>query len=136
MENLREIQENEIIALKAIYCNDFEDLRSDKKSNQIVGAKEKKSFLPGDNNVPLVRVTLFPQNSQSQHERNLYVQIDLRVKFTPNYPNELPKINLENEKGKLIFQKEIGPKDAFYFTRVLDSLGKTESGFSGRVTFT
>jgi len=111
MENLRERQENEIIALKSIFWNDFEDLRNEKKPQVVKEAKRANQNGQPNNlgtctnaaatNVPLVRITLFPQNSQSQTDRHLYVQIDLKVKFTPNYPNELPKMNLENEKGNL-----------------------------------
>jgi hypothetical protein len=110
MENLRERQENEIIALKSIFWNDFEDLRNEKKTQVVKEAKRGNQNIPMNSNleactnfvlqnVPLVRITLFPQNSQSQDDRHFYVQIDLKVKFTPNYPNELPKMNLENEKG-------------------------------------
>ena len=102
MENLRERQENEIIALQSIFCNEFEDLRHEKKSQTIQSKRvnSQNSLLNNGTdaanttagNVPIVRITLFPQNSQSQDDRHLYVQIDLKVKFTPNYPNELPKI--------------------------------------------
>ena len=104
MENPRERQENEIIALKSIYCDHFEDLRySNTEKKASTAAKERKSSIANSDAPPVVRITLLPQNSQSQDHRLLYVQIDLRVKFTPNYPNELPKINLENEKGSSPF---------------------------------
>ena len=124
MENLRERQENEIIALKSIFWNDFEDLRNDKKPQVNKEAKRTNQNIQLTNNnnvetnanllnVPLVRITLFPQNSQSQDNRHLYVQIDLKVKFTPNYPNELPKMNLENEKGKCL-KKGFALKKIFF----------------------
>jgi hypothetical protein len=81
MENIRERQENEISVLKSIFWNHFTDLREEQ---QIQNAKKTTTDL----NTPIFRITLFPQNSQSQDDRQLYVQIDLKVKLTPNYPNE------------------------------------------------
>ena len=77
MDDLLERQENEIIVLKSIYSNDFVDLRPNANVNA-VGA--------GAN---LVRITLYPQKSQSQDNRGKYhVQVDLKLKITPLYPNE------------------------------------------------
>ena len=76
MEDLRERQENEVCALKSIYLNECVDVRENPK------AKRQQT----DNPVP--KITLHPQNSDSQVNRELYVQIDLKIKMTPNYPNE------------------------------------------------
>jgi hypothetical protein len=75
MEDLLERQENEINVLKSIYPNDFVDLREDVKLN----ANKTNN---------LVRITLYPQKSQSQDNREHYVQVDLRLKIRQNYPNE------------------------------------------------
>ena len=89
-----ERQENEVIVLKSIYSNYFVDLKeeqikqlSNNKNNQV---REKKSnaAVPVDN-LPLFKIILFPASSQSQDLlREPFVQISLRVKITPNYPNE------------------------------------------------
>ena len=77
MDDLLERQENEIIVLKSIYSNDFVDLRP----NAAAAASGT-----GAN---LVRITLFPKKSQSQDNREKnYVQLDLKLKITPLYPNE------------------------------------------------
>ena len=75
MDDLLERQENEINVLKSIYPNDFVDLRDDVKFN------------PNKTN-NLVKVTLYPQKSQSQDNREHFVQVDLRLKISQNYPNE------------------------------------------------
>jgi len=92
MENLRETQENEITVLKSIFCNNIVDLR-DEANKQTVNnnnkekVKQQPSTTKTDND-PIISITLFPQSSQSQHDRDIFVQIDLKIKFTPNYPNE------------------------------------------------
>ena len=83
MDDLLERQQNEIDALKSIYANDFADLRNE---NQTKLNTKTTPANHGNNN--FVRITLYPQKSQSQDNRDLYVQIDLKVKITPNYPNE------------------------------------------------
>lgn len=94
-------QENEIQVLKSIFGNNFTDLRDVKIQSQ----KEKrhhhhqKSTNNDLSNAVMFKVTLFPQTSQSQNNNEFYVQIDLKVRFTANYPNEMPKLTLENEKG-------------------------------------
>ena len=91
MENLREIQENEITVLKSIFCNNIVDLRDEANKQAVNNSKEKvkqqQSATKADND-PVICITLFPQSSQSQHDRDIYVQIDLKIKFTANYPNE------------------------------------------------
>ena len=81
-----------------------------------------------------IQLTLFPQSSHSHFNHDIYVQIDLKVAITPNYPNEyvalvfclsiksleksnairfycccccccrLPRITLVNEKGMSLDQ--------------------------------
>lgn len=98
-------QENEIQVLKSIFGNNFTDLREIIK---LQSQKEKchhhhhqqKSAANNDfSNSVMFKVTLFPQSSQSQNNNEFYVQIDLKVRFTSHYPNEIPKLTLENEKG-------------------------------------
>lgn len=86
MEDLLERQENEITVLKSIYANDFADLRKEQQQTTKVNVNKTPTVNHGNSN--LVRITLYPQKSQSQDNRDLYVQIDLKVKITPNYPNE------------------------------------------------
>ena len=98
-ENLKERQENEISVLKSIYLDDLVDLTNE---HPAPGKKAKQQSPSSDQTPPtIIRITLYPQNSESQCdiERECHVKIDLRVKLTPNYPNELPKVFLENEKG-------------------------------------
>ena len=79
MDDLLERQENEITVLKSIYANDFFDLREEPNVNKATN----------NSNSNLVRIRLYPQKSQSQdHRYDFYVQIDLKLKIVPNYPNE------------------------------------------------
>lgn len=92
MENLREIQENEITVLKSIFCNNIVDLRDEANKQAVQNSnkekvKQQQNGIKADND-PIICITLFPQSSQSQHDREIYVKIDLKIKFTPNYPNE------------------------------------------------
>ena len=98
-EDLKERQENEITVLKSIYLDDLLDLTNEPPTAN----KKAKQQSPSNDQAPptVIRITLHPQNSESHCdiEHECHVKIDLRVKLTPNYPNELPKIFLENEKG-------------------------------------
>lgn len=98
-EDLKERQENEVIVLKSIYLDDLVDLTNEQQNTHY--KKKQQSPLNNDILPPVIRITLKPQNSESQCdvERHLFVKIDMKVKITPNYPNELPKLFLENEKG-------------------------------------
>lgn len=88
MEDFQSKQEDELMVLQSIYSSNFVDLREVKEKNS-----KKKPY-------PIFKITLFPLNSESQHEVNqYYVQIDLKIKFGPEYPNEPPTIILENDKG-------------------------------------
>jgi hypothetical protein len=82
MENLFERQQNEIVALKSIFCNNIKDLRDEIKEKH----HNKKSA--NNNDLPVLSITLYPQNSQSQVNRQVYVHIDLKIKLPQNYPNE------------------------------------------------
>ena len=85
-------QENEFEVLKSIFGNNFIDLRELEEQNlQQQQQQKRKSKLSSLNErrLPSFRISLFPLNSQSQSdERNVYVQIDLKVEFTPAYPNK------------------------------------------------
>ena len=80
--SLCEVQENEVIALQAIYGQNFVDLREkDLKSSNI---KNKSLFEP-----PFYKITLFPSNSDSQDRININKShIDFKVKCSSEYPNE------------------------------------------------
>ncbi len=75
---IRERQENEICVLKSIYEDNFIDLKTDTTNTS---------------NKPNFKIILHPLNSQSQADLNnehkqQYVQIEIKVQFTKNYPNE------------------------------------------------
>ncbi|KAF5288488.1 hypothetical protein FQA39_LY15417 [Lamprigera yunnana] len=77
-------QENEIEALKAIFGDALEDLR---------GKTAWNLWKPLD-----VKIKLTPQQGGSGvHE--VYATVDLHVICSKKYPNELPQIQLKNEKG-------------------------------------
>jgi hypothetical protein len=86
MEDLRERQENEITVLKSIYLDECVEIKDEKKA--IIDNKKKQQS-PVDS-ATILKITLHPQNSQSQNnfDRESYVQIDLKIKIVSNYPNE------------------------------------------------
>ena len=88
MDDLRELQENEVTVLKSIYLNECVDVRE-----EVAAGKSNKR--QQNNDYPTLRITLHPQNSDSQVNREQYVQIDLKVKMTPGYPNELENIFIQ-----------------------------------------
>ena len=72
MEELRKRQKDEIKVLKAIYFENFTNLNENGVSPNF-----------------MFKITLFPTRTESQYELNkFYVQIDLVVEFTEEYPNE------------------------------------------------
>jgi hypothetical protein len=86
IKELIERQKNEVCALQSIFGSYFFDLREKENTNQL-----DNSYIP-----PLIRITLFPQNSESQLlllNENL-VQIDFKIKCSINYPNEYIKLDL------------------------------------------
>ncbi|CAL7948676.1 unnamed protein product [Xylocopa violacea] len=83
-ESSKDRQQNEIEVLKSIFGDELCDLRN-KKSNQ--------SWQPLD-----ILITLMPQKSMSGPAK-VHAQIDLHVICTDKYPDEVPKIELQNSKG-------------------------------------
>jgi hypothetical protein len=93
MDEIKERQENEVVALKSIYSNFFVDLREEQASHKTANHRERKANTPvqllQNECFPIFKITLFPVNSQSQETLSEpFVQIDLKIKFTPEYPNE------------------------------------------------
>lgn len=96
MEDIRERQENEVIALKSIYLNNFDDLReaaataaaSVPSSPATKSSHSKKE--QANSHLPWFKITLFPASSQSHDilSHEVYVQLDFKVKFTDEYPNQ------------------------------------------------
>lgn len=85
-------QENEVCVLKSIFGGYCVDLREEKVGEQTQQhqKRKKQSATCDQRRLPVLRITLFPLNSQSQSDQQkIYVQIDLKVEFTPNYPNKL-----------------------------------------------
>lgn len=81
VKDLIERQKNEVCALQSIFGSYFFDLREKENTNQL-----DNSYVP-----PLIRITLFPQNSESQlmlQNDKDPVQIDFKIKCSINYPNE------------------------------------------------
>lgn len=83
-------QETEFEVIKSIFGNNFIDLRElEEQPNNQQQQQKRKSIKQCEHRLPAFRITLFPLNSQSQSDnRNIYVQIDLKVEFTPTYPNK------------------------------------------------
>ncbi|XP_026643675.1 eIF-2-alpha kinase GCN2 isoform X2 [Microtus ochrogaster] len=81
-ESYSQRQDLELQALEAIYGSDFQDLRPD--AHQPV--KEP----------PEINLVLYPQGLTGEE---VYVQVDLRVKCPPTYPDVVPEIELKNAKG-------------------------------------
>ncbi|CAB3382831.1 Hypothetical predicted protein [Cloeon dipterum] len=85
-ETLEERQENEIEALKAIFApSEFQDLRE-----RDAGRKNRRP--------PDIVLTVTPQQGSSG-PAEVYAKIDLHVKCNSRYPEQVPKILLENSKG-------------------------------------
>ncbi|KAL3285701.1 hypothetical protein HHI36_000232 [Cryptolaemus montrouzieri] len=83
MEESPEIrQENELSSLNSIYSGDIKDLRTG-----------QNKWKPLD-----LVISLKPQQGSSS-TRDIYVQVDLRVTCSKQYPNQIPKISFERAKG-------------------------------------
>ncbi|XP_006883089.1 PREDICTED: eukaryotic translation initiation factor 2-alpha kinase 4 [Elephantulus edwardii] len=81
-ESYPQRQDHELQALEAIYGADFKDLRPN------ACGRVKKP--------PEINLVLYPQGLTGEE---VYVQIDLRVKCPPTYPDVVPEIELMNAKG-------------------------------------
>ena len=79
-ESLEERQENEVEALKAIYDQDFQDLRQ----NDVWKIRRPPEFL----------IKIRP-NFDSRGFQNEEIKMDLHVKCPENYPLEAPQIELK-----------------------------------------
>ncbi|KAG0039161.1 hypothetical protein BGZ82_009421 [Podila clonocystis] len=81
-DELLELQENELEALKAIYMEDY----------QPITVPSAWKMVPS---TPEFRLHLLPQ----EEELKRYVSVDLRVKFTKTYPRTIPDLKIENPRG-------------------------------------
>ncbi|KAI1316493.1 hypothetical protein EDD11_009906 [Mortierella claussenii] len=81
-DELLELQENELEALKAIYMEDY----------QPITIPSAWKMVP---TTPEFRLHLLPQ----EEELKRYVSVDLRVKFTKTYPRTIPDLKIENPRG-------------------------------------
>ncbi|KAJ9599725.1 hypothetical protein L9F63_026426 [Diploptera punctata] len=84
MESPRDRQENEILALKAIFTHELKDMREEDAWNV---------WRP----LELV-ITLTPQQGSSG-QQEVHAHIDLHVICSEQYPEEAPAIKLEKGKG-------------------------------------
>ncbi|XP_015584813.1 eIF-2-alpha kinase GCN2 [Cephus cinctus] len=84
VESCRDRQENELEVLKSIFGDELYDLRKN---------KQRKKWQPLD-----VSVTLMPQQGMSGPAQ-VYAQIDLHVICGEKYPEEVPRMQLQNSRG-------------------------------------
>ncbi|KAF7284929.1 hypothetical protein GWI33_017408 [Rhynchophorus ferrugineus] len=83
-ESPQALQKNEFEALQGIFGNDLKDLRKKAAWNKWT---------------PLnLSISLMPQQGSSGN-KDIYVQLDLHIICSDDYPLKRPKILLENEKG-------------------------------------
>ncbi|KAG1661721.1 eIF-2-alpha kinase GCN2 [Nymphon striatum] len=83
-ESLETRQENEIEFLKAVYLEDFEDVRE----NDVWKVRRP----------PEIKLKLYPQRSMHENQ-DLHSQVTLYVKCDSNYPNCAPEFKIEDAKG-------------------------------------
>ncbi|KAJ8673725.1 hypothetical protein QAD02_004987, partial [Eretmocerus hayati] len=88
-ESCQDRQNNELEVLKAIFGEELRDLRKN---------KNKKKWQPLD-----ICLTLTPQRGMSG-PAEVFAQVDLHVICGEKYPQEVPKIELQNGKG-ISYQK-------------------------------
>lgn len=82
-EDLKERQENEVKVLQSMFLDDVRDLRKHDKW---------KTWRP-----PELLLTLRPQQSMGPFEA--HVQVDLHVRCGSQYPNDVPYVDVCNQKG-------------------------------------
>ncbi|KAF9400248.1 hypothetical protein BGX21_004672 [Mortierella sp. AD011] len=88
-DELYELQQNELEALRAIYMEDYQPVT-------VPSAWKTVSTTPE------FRLHLLPQ----EDELKRYVSVDLRVKFTKTYPKTIPDLKIENPRGLSTAQVE------------------------------
>ncbi|KAF9914658.1 hypothetical protein BX616_007846, partial [Lobosporangium transversale] len=81
-DELFELQQNELEALRAIYMEDY----------QPITIPSAWKLVP---TTPEFRLHLLPQ----EEDLKRYVSVDLRVKFTRTYPKTIPDLKIENPRG-------------------------------------
>ncbi|XP_026676040.1 eIF-2-alpha kinase GCN2 [Diaphorina citri] len=82
-ETLQERQDNELEALEAIFGDDLQNKR-----------------LEGTDWSPLdIELTVYPQQGSSFGTKQIHARLNLQVKCSANYPNEIPHIELTKSKG-------------------------------------
>ncbi|KAH7981783.1 hypothetical protein HPB52_001093 [Rhipicephalus sanguineus] len=82
-EDLKERQENEMKVLQSMFLDDVKDLRKNDKW---------KTWRP-----PELLITLRPQQSMTPFQA--HVQVDLHVRCSSQYPNDVPCVDVCNQKG-------------------------------------
>ncbi|XP_037282898.1 eIF-2-alpha kinase GCN2 isoform X2 [Rhipicephalus microplus] len=82
-EDLKERQENEMKVLQSMFLDDVKDLRKNDKW---------KMWRP-----PELLITLRPQQSMTPFQA--HVQVDLHVRCSSQYPNDVPYVDVCNQKG-------------------------------------
>ncbi|ODV89249.1 hypothetical protein CANCADRAFT_16753, partial [Tortispora caseinolytica NRRL Y-17796] len=106
MLKYRDIQQNEVDVLKAIYMDDFRDLTPDG------GAWNQAPD-------PVFSIRLA---ARSDTDTDKYVQLDLNVRFNPTYPKSLPEIAVNEPRN--IMQSQLSEIRDFIKQRCQDLKGQ------------
>ncbi|KAF8940243.1 hypothetical protein EDD21DRAFT_369155 [Dissophora ornata] len=88
-DELLELQENELEALRAIFMEDYQPITVPSAWKMV-------------STTPEFRLHLLPQ----EEELKRYVSVDLRVKFTKSYPRTIPELRIENPRGLSVAQAQ------------------------------
>ncbi|KAI9184383.1 eukaryotic translation initiation factor 2-alpha kinase [Blastocladiella emersonii ATCC 22665] len=88
--SIEELQSNEVEAIRAIYIEEFEPLKPPPSAWKVVTPNPRPPL-------PSFRLRLRPTSEQN-HIRDL-VFLDLEVRFTRNYPRDVPELALGANQG-------------------------------------